>query len=63
MVGRELGISGSDGVVVGGLTEGDSWVKAYSSDGELVSGVMLVGFYRGGEATVDVVSGLMAALS
>jgi len=43
MAGRELGISGSIGVVVGGLTEGDSWVKAYYRDEELVSGVMLLG--------------------
>ena len=63
MVGRELGISGSGGADVGGLTEGDSWVKPYSSDGDSVSWVMLVGLCRGGKVVVDVVSRLMVALS
>jgi hypothetical protein len=53
----------TSGVVVGGLMEGDSWVKVFSSDGELVSGVMLVGLCRGGDAAIDVVSELMDALS
>jgi len=57
---RDLGVGRS---CLGGLTEGYNWVKVYSSDGELVSGVMLVGLCRGGEAVIDVVYVLMAALS